>query len=96
MTGYQMSNFTSLLRRWKRDGSSRGSNSENRMQISNGRIQEVNDHQSGAQGHAFQVNGHPQQSVDRIDDHHSGAQGHALQVNGHPRQSDDLDNDYEG
>jgi hypothetical protein len=29
------------------------------MQISNGRIQEVNDHQSGAQGHAFQVNGHP-------------------------------------
>ena len=66
------------------------------MQISNGRIQEVNDHQSGAQGHAFQVNGHPQQSVDRVDDHHSGAQGHALQVNGHPQQSDDLDNDYEG
>jgi hypothetical protein len=29
------------------------------MQISNGRIQEVNDHQSGAQGHPFQVNGHP-------------------------------------
>ena len=96
MTGYQMSNFTSLLRRRKRHGSSRGSNSENKRQISNGRIQEVNDHHSGAQGHALQVNGHPRQSDDRVDDHHSGAQGHALQVNGHPRQSDDLDNDYEG
>src|ERR1019366_2458651 len=94
MTGYQMSNFTSLLRRWKRHGSSRGSNSENKMQISNSRIQEVNDHQSGAQGHAFQVNGHPQQSVDRVDDHHSGAQGHALQVNGHPQQSVDRVDDH--
>jgi RNA polymerase-binding transcription factor DksA len=69
MTGYQMSNFKSLLRRWKRHGSSRGSNSENKMQISNGRIQEVNDHQSGAQGHALQVNGHPQQSDDLDNDY---------------------------
>ena len=64
-----MSNFTSLLRRWKRHGSSRGSNSENKMQISNGRIQEVNDYHSGAQGHALQVNGHPQQSDDLDNDY---------------------------
>jgi hypothetical protein len=69
MTGYQMSNFTSPLRRWKRHGSSRGSNSENKMRISNGRIQEVNDHQSGAQGHALEVNGHPQQSDDLDNDY---------------------------
>jgi RNA polymerase-binding transcription factor DksA len=69
MTGYQMSNFTSLLRRWKRHGSSRGSNSENKMQISNGRIQEVDDHHSGAQGHALQVNGYPQQSDDLDNDY---------------------------
>ena len=71
MTGYQMSNFTSLLRRWKRHGSSRGSNSENKMQILNGRIQEVNDHQSGAQGHDLQVNGHPQQ-IDDLDKDYEG------------------------
>ena len=68
MTGYQMSNFTSLLRRRKRHGSSRVSNSENKRQISNGRIQEVNDHHSGAQGHALQVNGHPKQSDDLDND----------------------------
>ena len=39
------------------------------MQISNGRIQEVNDHQSGAQGHALEVNGHPQQSDDLDNDY---------------------------
>jgi hypothetical protein len=39
------------------------------MQISNGRIQEVNDHHSGAQGHALQVNGHPQPSDDLDNDY---------------------------
>ena len=41
------------------------------MQILNGRIQEVNDHQSGAQGHALQVNGHPQQ-IDDLDNDYEG------------------------
>ena len=39
------------------------------MQISNGRIQEVDDHHSGAQGHALQVNGHPRQSDDLDNDY---------------------------
>jgi hypothetical protein len=39
------------------------------MQISNGHIQEINDHQSGAQGHALQVRDHPQQSDDLDNDY---------------------------
>ena len=61
-----MSNFTSLLRS---PLEAAGPNSENKMQISNGRIQEVDDHHSGAQGHALQVNGYPQQSDDLDNDY---------------------------
>lgn len=50
---------------------------------------DVPEHHHGAEGHAFQVNGEPEQPNDSNDHHRHGAEGDAFQVNGQPSEIDD-------
>jgi hypothetical protein len=66
-----MTDHMSFLRRWKGRATSRKSDSKNNTQTAgdhaNQAVDQQDDHQHGAEGHAFQVNGEPEKVDDQSD-----------------------------
>ena len=63
-----MSNFRNRLRQWKSRAIAVKSKSKSTVQNKDGYSRLADDHHHGAEGHAFQVNNHPQEVDDQADD----------------------------
>jgi len=86
-----MPDFTSFLHKLKSRATSAKNGTKDKTTDANGHSAR-DEHNHGAEGNVFQVNGESAQGDVQHDDqgdHHHGAEGDAFQVNGHPERSDD-------